>query len=577
MNFCRLLKPTHLSRYGAGLRYFSNRFIVKSQYHLPELESALVKTPLPFFLLNRFLDNDRANKTAIVDGATGKELSFAEAYYSSYSIADSLKDFGVSKGDCVAIMSPNHISFLSTFLGISLLGAISTCLNPLYLEKEILHQLEDTKTKFVFAHALCLDRVIRATAGQKIKIILMDDESTNIPQKLIDDHGIVRLSSIMSTEKKSPRYDHSVNFQNFDPDSVCTIPFSSGTTGKAKGVLLTHKNLVANVLQANHILPCPLDFVKIIPLPFFHIYGLVIGLFLSPYQGSKLVFMSAFDLVKFLELSEKHKVQQAFLVPPIILALAKHPIVSKYNISSLKVITSGAAPLGHEIQELCAKRLNCSVQQGWGMTELSPLATYTPDKLVVSVEALRGNSGVLIANTEAKIVSPDNGEDLDPLTEGEILIRGPQVMKGYLNNPEATASTLRNDGWLHTGDIGCFDKDGWLYIRDRLKELIKYKGFQVPPAELEALISSMPEVKDVIVIPVVDEEAGEVPRAYVVKQENCRSDFSEDDIIEYVHGNVAPHKRLRGGVRFTDSIPKSPSGKLLRRLQIEIDRSKNET
>jgi acyl-CoA synthetase (AMP-forming)/AMP-acid ligase II len=577
-SFLQLSRPGRIVKFPSNFlkaRQFSDQFIVKSKYSIPELKTGIVNKPFPLFLLNGFLKEDRVNRAAVVDGGSGKELTFGEAHYWSYSIADALTDLGIKKNDCIAVMSPNHLSYLPIFLGISLTGAISSCLNPLYLEKEINFQLGETNSKTIFVHPACLDRVIRADEKKNLRIIIMDDESTQVDSNLLKSHDIQLLSKISSSKKSQPKHDHAANFKNFDPNSVLTIPFSSGTTGKAKGVLLTHNNLVANTLQADHITPAPVGHPKIVPLPFFHIYGLVIGLVLTSYQGAKLIFLSAFDLVKFLELVQQHKVETAYLVPPIILALAKHPIVAKYNLSSLKVITSGAAPLGSDTQQLCAKRLNCKVLQGWGMTELSPLATYTPLNLVTTVEALKGNSGVLIADTEAKIVHPESGADIDPKEEGEILIRGPQVMKGYLNNPEATKNTLRSDGWLHTGDIGCFDEEGWLYIRDRLKELIKYKGFQVPPAELEALILSMPEVKDVIVIPVLDEEAGEVPRAYVVKQDNCRADFSVDDILEFVHANVAPHKRLRGGIRFTDAIPKSPSGKLLRRLQIEIDRSKN--
>ena len=209
------------------------------------------------------------------------------------------------------------------------------------------------------------------------------------------------------------------------------------------------------------------------------------------------------------------------------------------------------------------------------MTECSPVGTVTPDWMVESVEKLHGTSGQLAPDSEGKIVHPQTGEDLPYDQEGEIFLRGPQVMKGYLDNEDATKATLTEDGWLRTGDIGYFDDEGWLYLKDRLKELIKYKGFQVPPADLEALIATMPQVKDVIVIPVPDEEAGEVPRAYVVKQDNAPADFKEEDVIKFVEKNVAPHKRLRGGVVFAASVPKSPSGKLLRRVQIDIDRQAN--
>lgn len=285
------------------------------------------------------------------------------------------------------------------------------------------------------------------------------------------------------------------------------------------------------------------------------------------------MFLPAFDFKLYLELIQQHRITRSYIVPPVVLALAKHPLVDSYDLSSLQCIMSGAAPLGADVQDACSKRLKCIVKQAWGMTELSPAATMIKDEDIDQVKGNHlGSAGRLLPLTEGKIVDPVTGADLPSSEEGELLIRGPQVMKGYYKDEVSTQRTIRPDGWMHTGDIARFTDDGWLFITDRLKELIKYKGFQVPPAELEAIILSMNEIKDVIVIPVLDDEAGEVPRAYVVKKENAPADFSSDDIIEYVHSRVAPHKRLRGGVIFTDQVPKSASGKLLRRLQIEIDR-----
>ena len=350
----------------------------------------------------------------------------------------------------------------------------------------------------------------------------------------------------------------------------------------SKGVMLSHRNLIANVLQC---MPYEGDYIKpkvkndwstrgsvLVPLPFFHIYGMVAGMCDPLNAGGELILMPQFDLQKYLEIVQKYRVTRSYVVPPIILALAKHPIVSNYDLKSLECLMSGAAPLGSDVQAMAAKRLNCLVKQAWGMTELSPAGTLTPDHLVKKVEDILGKSGILVAGTEAKIVDPLSGTDLPYDEEGELLIRGPQVMKGYFNNIEATNATIRKDGWLHTGDIGKFDDNGWLIITDRCKELIKYKGFQVPPAELESIILGIPSVKDCVVIPVLDDEAGELPRAYVVKSDNSNNNITEQDIIKHVEKLVAPHKRLRGGVIFTDVIPKSASGKLLRRVQIQIDR-----
>jgi acyl-CoA synthetase (AMP-forming)/AMP-acid ligase II len=559
-------------------RLFSSQKIVKSPFQFTKEDEELLKLPMPLFVMKDFLKPDRINQTASVCGQTEKELTFGESYYASQSIADSLKDLGLGKGDCVGIMSPNNLYYFPAFTGITLAGGISSNINPLYSETEIAYQLGVTKSRFIFVHPSCLERVLKANDG-KIQIIVMN-EGTKIDSHMIENNKLLLLTDLCSKEAKKAKYDHAkALLDNHDPDATVTLPFSSGTTGKSKGVMLTHKNLIANILQyipldGKHLFPRgnkPRG-TTLIPLPFFHIYGLVVGLLCGHYIGARSVFMPSFDLQRFLELVQQYKVTRTYLVPPIILGLSKHPMVSNYDLSSIECIISGAAPLGSDIQSACAERLNCYVKQAWGMTELSPVGTMTYEEMAKDVKDLKGTSGILVASTEGKIVHPETGKDLDPTEEGELLIRGPHVMKGYLNNPEATVHTITPDGWLKTGDIGCFDERGWLYIRDRLKELIKYKGFQVPPAELEAIIATMPEVKDVIVIPVLDEEAGEIPRAYVVKQDNCPADFCEQDVLEYVHKQVAPSKKLRGGVIFTNAVPKSPSGKLLRRVQIEIDR-----
>eukprot|EP00605_Chrysophyceae_sp_TOSAG23-4_P002217 GSChrysophyteH1.ASY1.ANO1.2460.1 assembled CDS len=460
----------------------------------------------PKFVMENFLKDDWRNLDAIVDGHTGKVLTYEQTYGMTYSLAQNLrKELNLKEGDVVAIMSPNNLNYFACFHGIALTGAASTTINPLYTPDESIGNV---------------------------------DTDTFLPKSTYNDQ------------------------------TLATIPFSSGTTGRAKGVMLTHANLTSNIKHRSGnrgVLLCP--------LPFFHIYGMVAGMCMPLQAGGKLVFMSAFDLPLFLSLIQEHKVTRGHVVPPIALALAKHPLVDDYKLDSLETLMSGAAPLGGEIQELASLRLNCLVKQAWGMTELSPAGDITEANLA----KIRGVSGLLVPGTEGKIVHPETGEDIPSTEEGELLIRGPQVMKGYLNNAEATANTIRPDGWMHTGDIGKFDEDGFLIITDRSKELIKYKGFQVPPAELEALILTMPEVKDCVVIPVLDDEAGEIPRAYVVKQDGLVGSpegdaFTEDQVIDYVASKVAPYKKLRGGVVFADSVPKSPSGKLLRRIQVQIDR-----
>jgi acyl-CoA synthetase (AMP-forming)/AMP-acid ligase II len=300
-------------------------------------------------------------------------------------------------------------------------------------------------------------------------------------------------------------------------------------------------------------------------LPLFHIYGLVAIANLAMLSGSKVVMMPRFDFAQLLKVMQDYRVTFAHLVPPIILALAKQPVVDDYDLSSLRTIFSGAAPLGAELARECEARLGCEVIQGYGMTESSP-ATH----ITAPGRGRAGAVGVCVPNMECKLVSVETGEEVSgPRERGEIYVRGPQVMKGYLNCPEATAHTLDSEGWLHTGDVAYADEDGYFYIVDRAKELIKYKAFQVAPAELEALLLTHPSIADAAVVPSPDEEAGEVPKAFVVVRDG--HGMTEEEVLSFVASHVAPHKKVRR-VEFASQIPKSPSGKILRRLLVARER-----
>jgi acyl-CoA synthetase (AMP-forming)/AMP-acid ligase II len=331
--------------------------------------------------------------------------------------------------------------------------------------------------------------------------------------------------------------------------------------------MLTHRNLVANICQMEGLCYFFETDTLICVLPLFHIYGLVVVLNMGLYTGATIVTMPRFELESFLKAAQDYDVSLAHIVPPIVLALSKHPVVDNYRLPKLRTIFSGAAPLGEELTRACMERLGCSLRQGYGMTETSPVTHSSP---APPHEVKFGSVGVPAPNTECKIVDLETGEALGPGERGEVCVRGPQVMKGYLNRPDATAQTIDPDGWLHTGDIGYADEDGHFFIVDRAKELIKYKGFQVPPAELEAVLLTQPGVLDAAVIPCPDDEAGEVPKAIVV----LRQESEPEAIMEFVAERVAPHKRIRY-VEFVNTIPKSPSGKILRRLLVENDRAKS--
>jgi acyl-CoA synthetase (AMP-forming)/AMP-acid ligase II len=328
--------------------------------------------------------------------------------------------------------------------------------------------------------------------------------------------------------------------------------------------MLTHRNLIANDQQFDGIAPLGSDDVLIAVLPFFHIYGMTVLMNGGLRRGASVVTMPRFDLEMFLQLIQDQRVTQAFIVPPIVVALAKHPLIDAYDLSSLRTVFSGAAPLSAELEDAVARRLNVDVRQGYGMSEASPVTHSTP-----YARRKPGAVGVPIRSTESKIVNPETGETLPPGEQGEVWVRGPQVMVGYLGNDEATSATLTPDGWLRTGDIGYADEDGYFYVIDRLKELIKYKGYQVAPAELEALLLTHPAIADAAVIGSPDEEAGEVPKAFVVR----RGEIEADELMAWVAEQVAPYKKVRL-VEFIDQVPKSASGKILRRTLVEQERAR---
>jgi acyl-CoA synthetase (AMP-forming)/AMP-acid ligase II len=275
-------------------------------------------------------------------------------------------------------------------------------------------------------------------------------------------------------------------------------------------------------------------------------------------SGSTVVTLPRFDLEGFLQSIQDHGVTGTIVVPPIALALARHPVVERFDLSSLRFVGCGAAPLGIEAQRACAERLGCLVEQGYGMTEST--AGIAISTMVEPDRNVPGQVGILLPGTEARVIEPESGADLGPDATGEIIVRGPQLMSGYLGRPEATAATIDPDGWLHTGDIGRVDDEGHVYITDRLKELIKYKGYQVAPAELEALLVGHPQISAAAVIGTPDEEAGELPTAFLV----AGPELDDASLMAWVADRVAPHKRIRR-VERVDEIPCSPSGKILRR------------
>ncbi|KAL9952230.1 hypothetical protein ACROYT_G039452 [Oculina patagonica] len=485
------------------------------------------------------------DKTAIVDAITGRSYSYNQLINLTQRFGSALVKRGFKKDDVLAIYLPNVIEYPIIFYGVAFLGGTVSTVNPLYSSQELARQLQISGAKYVVTIPQLAENAKDAAALAGVRSVIVLGEA----------RGCESLSALLSDDGTAFPEQAQIN----PKEDVVALPFSSGTTGLSKGVMMTHYNLIAGLalLFDNNIVPD--DAIVLNILPFYHIYALLVMMGGCLQAGSKLVVLSRFEPVSFLKAMQDYKVTDAPLVPPLILFLAKHPLVDKFDLSSLMRVNSGAAPLGKELETAMLNRLTQveRIRQGFGMTELSGASHCTP----FEGKTKFGSVGLLLPNLECKVVNTDTGEILGPNQDGEICVKGPIVMKGYTNNPEATAKTIDSDGWLHTGDIGHYDEDEYFFIVDRLKELIKYKGFQVPPAELEALLISHPNIDDVAVIGVPDLEAGELPKAFVVR----RGDVTSEEIMKFVAKKVLPQKKLRGGVEFIDQIPKSPSGKILRR------------
>ena len=428
------------------------------------------------------------NKVAITDANSKRSITFGELKNNVLRVKQNI---GVKKDSVVTIYSPNHVDYFSAIHGVISSGAIISPVNPAYTHEELQFQMSNSNSETIIAHEQCLENVLKAKQKTKISkiYVLEDNDSSVITQKqqdLYEKNELISFSSLLKKKIDVTTTDL-FKFDGFHTNDVCALPYSSGTTGLPKGTMLTHNNLISNILQCYEVQSkfFKKNDVIMSPLPMFHIYAFLVSLNLSIYHGNSFITMSKFDLELFCKTVQEYKVNRTQIVPPIILQLSKSPIVDKYDLSSLKQVLSAAAPLGLLTEKQCAERLKCKVVQAWGLTELSPIATCTPDD---SDKPGSGTVGIICASTECKVVDPQSGEVLPPNREGELLVRGPQVMKGYFKEPEKTKQCLSEDGWLKTGDIAVIDDDGYVYIRERLKELIKYKGLQVAPAALEEVL-----------------------------------------------------------------------------------------
>ncbi|MCR9276964.1 MAG: AMP-binding protein [Pseudomonadaceae bacterium] len=481
-----------------------------------------------------------ADHVAIRDTSGSSLYTYAELSAAIYSLAGGLAARGITPGKVVGLMAPNVPEYAIVFHGVAVAGAAVTTINPTYGSEEVNHQLIDAGASVLFTVPMFVETAQAAIKGTDVTEIVVIGDA--VP-------GTTAMASIFGDPIEQVPVDLASH--------TVVLPYSSGTTGLPKGVMLSHRNLVANIEQCQHAIRYQDNEVALAALPFFHIYGMQVLMNGLICNGVTTVTMPRFDMVEALQAVSKLGITRFYAVPPIVLGLANAPIVDEYDTSSVRQVFSGAAPLGAELAAKASERLGCEVVQGFGMTELSPVSHCT-----VEGDYRPGTSGVTISNTESRIVDPDTGEDQGVGERGELWVRGPQVMLGYLNNPTATAETVDDDGWLHTGDIAIIDEHAHMTIVDRMKELIKFKGFQVAPAELEALLITHPKVADVAVIGVPDDEAGELPKAFVTTPPDV--EVTLEELQALVSEHLVSYKQIKQ-LEVIDAIPKSASGKILRK------------
>jgi acyl-CoA synthetase (AMP-forming)/AMP-acid ligase II len=488
------------------------------------------------------------NKPALIDGPTGRTYTYAQLPGLISLLAAGLADQGLKKGEVFAIYSPNLPEVPLVFHAVATLGAATTMVPPLFTDEEIIRQLKDSGARYLLTIPQLMEKAQAVAQAVGVAKLFVIGEAENA----------ISFTSLLT---KGPLANSTAI--NADED-FAALPYSSGTTGFPKGVMLTHRNLVAmlRLMEANEAFSRNDTMICVVPM--YHLYGLHIVANLGLSEGATIVTVPRYDLDHFLQVLEKYKVTVAPLVPPLVLTLSRAPQVDQYDLSALRLIHCGAAMLSDKIAQDCSERLGCEIRYGYGLTEVSPLSHAS---LPERKSHKPGSVGFCLPNTECKIVNFNNGAELGAKEEGEIWVRGPQVMKGYLNNPAATHEMITPDGWLRTGDIGYCDEEGRLFVVDRIKELIKVGGRQVAPAELEAVLLTHPAIADAAVVGSPDEKYGEIPKAFVVLRTLARG----EEITQFVAERVASYKRIRL-VEFVSEIPKSPAGKILHRILRDKER-----
>lgn len=477
------------------------------------------------------------------------------------SVANSLLELGIRKGDRICLCTGNRPESTITLNAASTIGAIITPMNPLYKEREMAYQLANSEARAILIRLDMLPILQTVLSQQSLPnlkhiFVLGKDVPESMPEAL----PFARLLKGGSAKRPAP--------VEISGDDMIVLTYSSGTTGLPKGTMLSHHNLATNHLQFLTDSRINASDTTLIFVPFYHIYGVLLtGSFLA--AGAKQVIMDRFELDPVLETCAKHGPSWLFAVPAMVQTLANAP-GDLNQLSTVKYLMSAAAPLPLAPARKLQERTGLRIIQAYGMTETCPITHLSP----LEPELMKlGSAGLPMNNTEQKIVDVETGEQELPVGEdGEIIIRGPQVMLGYWGDPEETALTLRN-GWIHTGDIGHLDTEGYLYIVDRKKDMIKYKAFSIAPAELEAVLAEHPAVQESAVVGVPDEEAGEIPKAFVILHREESGSVTDEELITFVNGKLTGYKKLRE-VEFVETLPKLPSGKILRRELKALERAR---
>jgi long-chain acyl-CoA synthetase len=479
-------------------------------------------------------------------------ISYRELDAMVNSFANALRDLGIRKGQIVTLFMTNRPEYIISWFAVIRIGAVASPLNPSYKEREAAYQLNNSDAVAVIVQSdlAPLVEAIRSETPAVEYVIQVGDTP-----HITSDHDLLFSDLIRSYPPTPPPREA------WAQDDLIALPYSSGTTGMPKGVMLSQKNLVTNGYQSVSTARITSLDRMLVFIPLYHSYGtMLIGT--ATLSGATIVLMERFDATRCLQHIHEQKITLLYGVPQVLSVLSEHPQLDNYNLSSVRYIQCGAAPVPPALARRFEERTHITVMVSYGLTEAAPGTHSNPvyDPHLIKVETI----GLPIHDTKQKIVDIETGQiELGVGEEGELIVQGPQVMQGYWKAPEATAETIR-DGWLHTGDIGWCDEDGYVTITDRKKELIKYKGFSVAPAQLEALLLEHPAVADVAVIAKPDTQAGEIPKAFVVLREGYEN-LSTDELIVWANGKLATYKSVRE-IEFITAIPRNPSGKILRRV-----------